>query len=359
MSIDMKVELDQKKSDEFVEKMMTVLNYGAINLMTSIGYRTGLFDAMSELSPSTSHEIALKSGLDERYVREWLATMYTGGIVEYSENEGTYYLPKEHAQWLTREATPNNIAVTAQWIAVLAGVEDKIVECFKNGGGVHYEHFSRFNEVMADESHQTVIVPLFDELLPLVPGLIQKLREGIDVLDLGCGSGKAIKAMAKEFPNSRFSGYDFLPEVVEKARSKAKQMGLENITFEARDAAKIDDVEKFDLITTFDAIHDQAEPEKVLSNIYTALKNDGDYFMQDIAGSSHLHNNTDHPLAPLLYATSTMHCMTVSLAQGGKGLGTMWGKELACEMLAQAGFTDVSVKELPHDPINYYYIVKK
>ncbi|MGI9534128.1 MAG: class I SAM-dependent methyltransferase [Thermodesulfobacteriota bacterium] len=359
MSADIKVELDQTKSEQFVEKMINVLNYGAINLMISVGYRTRLFDVMSELPPSTSHEIAESSGLDERYVREWLATMFTGGIIEYDEDDERFTLPNEHAAWLTRKATPNNIAVTAQWLPVLAGVEDKIVDCFKSGGGVHYEHYGRFNEVMADESNQTVIVPLFDQLLPLVPGLIERLRDGIDVLDLGCGSGKALKAMAREFPNSRFTGYDFLPEVVEKAQIKAHEMGLKNINFEAKDASKIDDFQKFDLITTFDAIHDQADPEKVLSNIFNALKDDGDYFMQDIAGSSYLHHNANHPLAPLLYATSTMHCMTVSLAQGGKGLGTMWGKELACEMLEHAGFSSVEVKELPHDPINYYYIVRK
>ncbi|MGI9553484.1 MAG: class I SAM-dependent methyltransferase [Thermodesulfobacteriota bacterium] len=359
MTSDKNVEFEQVKSDQFAEKLVTILNYGAVNLMISVGYRTGLFDVMSELPPSTSHEIAEESGLDERYVREWLATMFTGEIIEYNEENKSFSLPKEHAAWLTRKATPNNIAVTAQWLPVLAGVEDKIVECFKNGGGVHYEHYNRFNEVMADESYQTVIVPLFDELLPLVPGLTEKLNKGIEVLDLGCGSGKALKAMAKEFPNSNFTGYDFLSEVTERALNKAKEMEIGNIHFEAKDAAKVDDNKKFDLITTFDAIHDQADPGKVLSNIFNALKDDGVYFMQDIAGSSYLHHNAQHPLAPLLYATSAMHCMTVSLAQGGEGLGAMWGKELACDMLKEAGFTQVEVKELPHDPINYYYIVKK
>ena len=351
--------INQEKSDQFADKMMTILNYGAINVMISIGYRTGLFDIMNDLPPSTSHDIALRTGLDERYVREWLAAMFTGGIIEYNEENQTFTLPGEHSAWLTRKATPNNIAVTAQWLSVLAGVEDKIVDCFYSGGGVHYEHYGRFNEVMADESYQTVIVPLFDELLPLVPGLIEKLEKGIEVLDLGCGSGKALKAMANHFPNSNFTGYDFLDEVVDRAHGKAKEKGLSNIHFEAKDAAKINDNKKFDLITTFDVIHDQADPDTVLANIYNALKDDGVYFMQDIAGSSYLHQNTEHPIAPFLYTISTMHCMTVSLAQGGKGLGTMWGKELACDMLKNAGFTEVEVKELPHDPINYYYIVKK
>jgi len=353
------VNINQQRSDQFAEKMVTILNYGALNVMISIGHRTGLFDTMSELAPSTSHKIAIQAGLDERYVREWLGAMATGGIVEYDKDEDTYSLPAEHAAWLTRKASPNNIAVTAQWLSVLGDVEDKIVDCFKNGGGVHYEHYRRFNEVMSEESSQTVIAPLFDHLLPLAPGLPEKLEAGIKALDLGCGSGFALIEMAKEFPNSTFKGYDLLPEAVERAKSRADEYGLDNITFEVTDAAEFDDVKEYDLIMTFDAVHDQADPERVLSNIYRALKDDGLYFMQDIKGSSYVHNNMDHPLAPFMYTISCTHCMTVSLAQNGKGLGAMWGKELACDMLRDAGFNKIEVRELGHDPINYYYIVNK
>jgi len=354
-----KVLTDQTKSEAFAEKMMTILNYGSLNLMISIGYRTGLFDVMDNLPPANSEEIAKESGLNERYVREWLAALYTGGIIEYNPKDATYHLPGEHAVWLTRRSTPNNFAVTTQWLGLLGSVEDEVVECFKNGGGVPYESFHRFNEVMADESHQNVVAPLFDIILPIVPGLIQRLQSGIDVLDLGCGSGLVLKELAKAYPNSKFTGYDFLNEAVVDANKSVQDLGLTNIKFLKKDVAKIDDVKKYDLITTFDAIHDQADPDAVLKNIFCALKDDGTYFMQDIKGSSHVHKNIDHPIAPLLYTTSTMHCMTVSLAQGGKGLGAMWGKELACEMLKNAGFTKIDVKELSHDPINYYYIINK
>jgi len=311
------------------------------------------------IPPANSEEIAKESGLNERYVREWLAALYTGGIIEYNPEDATYHLPSEHAVWLTRRSTPNNLAVTTQWLGLLGSVEDEVVECFKNGGGVPYESFNRFNEVMADESHQNVVAPLFDIILPIVPGLIQRLQSGIDVLDLGCGSGLVLKELAKAYPNSKFTGYDFLNEAVVDANKSVQDLGLTNIKFLKKDVAKIDDVKKYDLITTFDAIHDQADPDAVLKNIFCALKDDGTYFMQDIKGSSHVHKNIDHPIAPLLYTTSTMHYMTVSLAQGGKGLGAMWGKELACEMLKNAGFTKIDVKELSHDPINYYYIINK
>ncbi len=352
-------QFDEAKSDKFADKLVTMLNHGAVNLMISIGHRTALFDVMSGLPPSTSHEIAEASNLNERYVREWLGAMVTGEIIDYNPESKTYFLPKEHAAWVTRDATPNNIAVTAQWIAVLGSVEDKIVDCFSEGGGVPYEAFERFHEVMSDESHQTVIVPLLDQTLPLIPGLKERLDEGIAVMDVGCGSGFALVHMAKEFPNSRFTGYDISREAVERGNTLASEQGLSNVNLIAKDVAEIDEERIYDFITTFDAVHDQADPQRVLSNISKALKDDGVYLMQDIAGSSHVHNNMDHPLAPLLYTTSCMHCMTVSLSQNGKGLGAMWGKELATEMLNDAGFTQVEIKQLEHDPINYYYIIRK
>jgi 2-polyprenyl-3-methyl-5-hydroxy-6-metoxy-1,4-benzoquinol methylase len=314
---------------------------------------------MSEMEPSDSDEIAERAGLNERYVREWLGAMVTGEIVEYNPESGTYHLPGEHAAWLTRKAAPNNIAVSTQWFSVAGSVEDMIVECFKNGGGVPYEAYNRFNEVMSEESHQTVVVPLFDHLLPLIPGIKEKLEAGIDVLDVGCGSGFALVEMAKTYPNSRFTGYDLLPEAIERGRANAKEYGLTNIAFEARDVSGFSEEKKYDLITTFDAVHDQADPGRVLSNIYRALKDDGYYFMQDIKGSSRVDKDMSNPLAPFLYTVSCMHCMTVSLAQNGKGLGAMWGKETALDMLRQAGFAKIEIKELPHDPINYYYIIGK
>ena len=352
-------ELDRARSEAFAERMIGVLNDGAIALMTSIGHRTGLFDAMSGLPPSTSEQIASASGLNERYVREWLAAMVVGRIVEHDPEKKTYRLPPEHAAFLTRAASPDNLAVTARFIPLMGSVEDGIVERFEKGGGLPYSSFPRFHEVMAEDSGQTVVAALTDHILPLVPGLTERLEGGIDVMDVGCGSGRALNLMARTFPNSRFVGYDFSEEAISRARAEAGERGTANLRFEVKDAAALDEKERYDLITTFDAIHDQAMPAAVLNGIADALKGDGVYLMQDIAGSSHLHNNMDHPVGPLLYTISTMHCMTVSLAQGGEGLGTMWGEEKATEMLKEAGFKEVEVKRLPHDFQNRYFIAKK
>jgi 2-polyprenyl-3-methyl-5-hydroxy-6-metoxy-1,4-benzoquinol methylase len=351
--------LNQERSDAFAERLLGILNDGALSVMISIGHRVGLFDAMRDQSPSTSTEIAEAAELNERYVREWLGAMLTGGIVECDEEGQRFSLPPEHAAWLTTKATPNNVAVFAQYIPLLGTVEDDILECFRRGGGLPYARYKRFNEVMAEDSGQTVVAALIGQILPLVPGLIEALQYGISVLDAGCGSGRALNLMAREFPNSHFVGYDLLEEAIEAGRTEAERLGLTNVTFEQHDLTVYEWPDQYDLITAFDAVHDQARPDRVLATIARALKPDGVFLMQDIAASSHMHENRDHPVGPLLYTISCLHCISVSLSQGGMGLGAMWGREVACDMLRAAGFSEIQVTQLPHDFQNNYFIASR
>ena len=352
---------DANRAEVFAGRMLETLNSAAIAVMMSVGHRTGLFDTLAELDTPMSHELAEAAGLNERYVREWLGAMTTGRIVEYEPATGSYHLPPEHASWLTRAASPDNLAVTAQWIPTLAAVEDDIVECFREGGGVPYERFGRFHDVMAEESAQTVLSVLFSHILPLVPGAEEKLEAGISAMDLGCGRGRALLMLAERFPASSFVGYDLSPDAVAFASSQAVDRGLQNVRFEARDLSTFDieaEPEAFALVMTFDAVHDQARPLAMLRGIRRSLTSDGVYLMQDIQGSSHVHQNMEHPGGPLMYMISCMHCMTVSLAQGGDGLGAMWGEEKARELLAEAGFASVDVHLLEHDPFNAYFVVR-
>lgn len=353
---------DPAKAEAFSGRLLTALNHGALCLMISIGHRTGLFDTMRDRPASTSKEIASRAGLNERYVREWLGAMVTSGVVEVGVETHRYSLPPEHAGFLSRAAAADNFAVFTQYIAVLGAVEDDIVACFQQGGGVPYARFARFHEVMAEDSGQSVLSSLETHILPLVPALTDRLQEGISVLDVGCGRGLIMTRLAELYPNSRFRGTDLSDEVIEYARSAAAGRGLTNIEFTAGDASRFDrdaDPEAFDLITTFDAVHDQANPMNVLKGIHRALKPDGVYLMQDIRGTSHAHTDIDHPMGTFLYTISCMHCMTVSLAQGGEGLGAMWGEEKTHDYLRKAGFRSIQTHRLDHDIQNNWYVVRK
>jgi SAM-dependent methyltransferase len=212
---------------------------------------------------------------------------------------------------------------------------------------------------MAEDSSSVQDATLIDVTLPLVPGLIERLRQGIDVADVGCGSGHAANLMAEAFPRSQFTGFDLSDTGIAAARLEADGKGLANARFDERDAAHLGETGRFDLITTFDAVHDQARPDLVLAGIARALRHDGVYLCVETAASSKLAENLDHPLGPFLYTMSCMHCMTVSLADGGMGLGTMWGEQTARKMLGEAGFTSIEVARLDGDIANAYIIASK
>jgi 2-polyprenyl-3-methyl-5-hydroxy-6-metoxy-1,4-benzoquinol methylase len=288
--------------------------------------------------------------------------MVTAGVVEVDPQTNRYCLPPEHAAFLSRAAGADNLAVFAQYIGLLGSVEDDVLECFEKGGGVPYSKFPRFHAVMAEDSGQSVLSSLESHILPLVPGLSARLAAGIQVLDVGCGRGRIINRLAEVYPKSRFTGMDLSSEAILFAWGEAADKRLRNVEFivtDLRDFHEKAEQEAFDLITTFDAIHDQAKPLNVLKGIHRALRPEGIYLMQDIKGSSYVHNNLGHPLGTLLYTISCMHCMTVSLAQGGEGLGAMWGEEKTHEYLHKAGFRSIEKHELPHDIQNNWYVVTK
>lgn len=353
---------DSGKAEAFAARMLGALNDASLCLMASIGHRTGLLDSMRGQAPQTSSEIAARAGLNERYVREWLGAMVTSGVVQVEGDGPRYQLPAEHAAYLTRPAGADNLAVFAQYVPVLGNVEDDIVECFRNGGGVPYSRFPRFHAVMAEDSGLSVLSSLESHIIPLVPDLAPRLGQGARMLDAGCGSGRILVRLAALFPKSRFVGTDLSKEALQIAREEAAARGLSNVEFAEADLGTFDQTaepDAFDFISTFDAVHDQGKPLNLLKGIHRALKSDGIYLMQDIKGSSHVANNISHPIGTFLYTVSCLHCMTVSLAQGGEGLGAMWGEEKTREYLERAGFSSVEKHELAHDIQNNWYVVRK
>ncbi len=350
---------DRQNAETFADRIGQILDSGAVAVMLSIGHRTGLLDLMARLPPSTSHRIASEAGLSERYVREWLAAMTTGRIVRYDPVRRTYRLPPEHAACLTRGGALGNFAVYAQYVTLVGQVQDRTLACFETGDGLGYGDFPDFHQVMCEDSNQTVVAQLFDTLLPLVPGLTRRLETGIRVLDAGCARGRALIAMAERYPHSRFTGYDLCADAIADATRDARASGSQNVHFAVRDLTHFQEQAQYDFIVSFDAVHDQKDPQDLLRRLYGALGPGGVYLMQDIGGSAHLEKNLDFPMASLLYSISCIHCTPVSLGQGGEGLGTMWGWETAQAMLREAGFAAIERHVLPHDPMNVWFVSRK
>jgi len=284
--------------------------------------------------------------------------MATGGIIEYDARSQTFVLPAEHAVCLTG-ASSRNLAANSQSLAMLAKRLAAVTACFRSGGGVPYSQFRPdFTEFM-DASWRLLYAGLLMKgFVPAVKGLPERLAAGIRVADLGCGTGHAINVMAKEYPRSDFVGYDIAADAIARARAEAQAMALPNVRFEVRDVTRLPAEPRFDLITSFDAIHDQRDPAAVLRSAATSLASDGLYLAIEPRASSNLEENIGNPFAPWMYSVSVLHCMTVSLAEGGTGLGTAWGEQTARQFLAQAGFTAVDSVDAP-GPQNTIYICRR
>ena len=335
--------------------MVRHLEGAAVSIMIEVGRRVGLFEAMATMGAVTSVEIAEKTGLSERYVREWLAAMVCGGIIEYAAGEHTYRLPREHAAGLTGSSS-RNLTGMAEMFPLMNRVIPDVADAFRTGHGVPYSAYQPdFTGLMDRRSRPRYDELLFSTYLAKPEGLISRLEAGIRVADVGCGTGYCITLMARRFPKSTFIGYDISEEGIAEARAAAR--GLANASFVVQDVRRLETPVPFDLVTAFDAIHDQADPAGVIRRVRAALAPGGTFLMLDVWASSELADNVGVPMAPYLYTMSTMHCMSVSLAGGGPGLGTAWGHQVATRMLHEAGFTDVKLFERV-DPVNSLYVAR-
>lgn len=352
-------EIDEARVEDFAERLFGFYTSGMLGYMIDLANRTGLFEALAAGS-GTSTEVAASAGLNERYVRECLGALVTGGVVTYDATTGTYTLPPEHAVCLTGTGS-QNLAPFSRGNTLLAQHVEGVARAFREGGGVPYEEFRPdFTGVMDGMSRGLFDAQLVEEILPLVDGLPARLSDGIRVADIGCGTGHSTNLMARAYPRSTFVGYDLAEDALEQARTEAADYELDNVSFEVLDVTQLPADPPFDAVFAFDAIHDQRDPATVLDRIFEALAPGGVFVMMDIKASSRLENNVGNPLAPLLYGISTLHCMTVSLAYDGAGLGTVWGEELARKMLADAGFDqDVHVHDVPDDPLDSIYVARK
>jgi 2-polyprenyl-3-methyl-5-hydroxy-6-metoxy-1,4-benzoquinol methylase len=347
---------DPAKAEAFGGQLMGVLGGGLLSLMVDIGHRTGLFAAAAQ-GWATSEQLAGRAGLTERYVREWLGAMAGSGIVEYDERAGTFRLPPEHAALLV---SPTGMAPLAVITTILAKHVTQVAQAFEEGGGVPYAAFgAEFTDAWDAVGRGVFDTMLVGAYLPLAPGLADALTAGVRVADIACGTGHALIVLARAFPASTFTGYDLDEHAIARARAEAAGAGLTNVSFEVTDVARLAGSDRFEVVFVFDAIHDQARPDEVLARIADVLVPGGLLFMREPHGADTLAGNLANPQAAILYSVSTLHCLTVSLAHGGAGIGTIFSEPRARRMLAEAGFGEPEIQPAPGVPFGAVYLARK
>jgi SAM-dependent methyltransferase len=351
-------QFDEARAEAFVGTVLT--NFGAAfaGLLTGIGDKLGLFKDLAAAGPATSAELAERTRIHERYAREWLAQMQAVGYLDYDPASGRYALPAEHAPVLAQERGPVFFGGVHQMLLGLGDALPLLVDAFRHGGGVPqaaygddwWDGMARFTASW----FENLLLPVW---IPAMPDVQRTLQGGARVADVGCGTGLALVRLAQAFPASTFVGYDLYAPWIDRARVLAKENGVDDrVTFETRDVA--DGLpDRFDVITTFDVIHDAIDPLGILRAIRSALHDDGIYVCLDINCSDRVEENAG-PLGTTFYGFSVLYCMTTSLARDGEGLGTCgFHPRLVEEYCRDAGFS--AVRQLPlENPFNNVYEVR-
>ena len=337
--------LDWGKVKEFAGMMTSDLGAAMQGALSYIGDRLGIFKSLAEAGAVTSAELAARTGLNERYLREWLGAMTAAKYISYDATSGRYSMPPEHAMILADENSPFFMGGFMQMVVPEVGMAPKLLEAFRTGKGVpQSEYPPEVFEAIERGSAPMYKHSLVRKWIPAMPQVVEALNAGGSALDVGCGSGRAVIALASAYPKARLFGYDGHAGSVERARANAKAAGVaERVTFAVVDCTKLP-AEQFDFIATFDVIHDSVDPVGLLKSIRGALKPDGTYLMVEVNVSNRLEDNIN-PMGRMMYSASTLYCMTVSLAHGGAGIGALMGEPKARELSQAAGFTQF--KRLP------------
>lgn len=330
---------DQAKLEQFVGKMVTEMGAAATAALVAVGDQLGLYKTLAKQGPATSEELAERTGTRERYVREWLANQAASGYLEYDRENKKFYLSPEQAMVFALEDSPVLLTGGFESLACLFFAKDKMVEVFKSGKGIGWgDHNPCLFSGTARFFGTSYRAHLIQEWIPALQGVQEKLEKGGKVADIGCGHGLSTLIMARAFPKSQFIGFDFHPASIEAARKNAKEQGLANASFEA---APADDFpgQGYDLVTTFDCLHDMGDPEGVAKHVYSSLSPEGAWMIVEPFAEDELVKNLN-PVGRLYYAFSTGVCTPSSLSQKvGLGLGAQAGEKRLGEVVRLGGFT--------------------
>lgn len=351
--------LDPTKVEEVADRAIGYLSGAGVSGLVYLGDRLGLYRALSQSGPSTSAQLAAKTGLHERWVREWLHGQATAGLVQYT-GDGRFELTREQAAVLADEEHPAFVAGGFALMFPLLQRWEKVFESFRTGRGVPYNDFGPDHAVAESRfSAPWMRANLVPVILAGLDGVCAKLAAGGRVADVGCGSGKALLEMARAYPKSDFHGYDSAPLAIGFAEANLAKSGVGNVTFHHAAANALPPDASFDFILTWDCLHDMTDPAGAMRAIRSAIKPDGTWLIVDINGRPTPEENYAHPLGGLLYSFSVLDCLACSTCEeGGAGLGTLGLPEpVARQMTAAAGFTRFAVKDFGN-PLNSFYEVR-
>ncbi len=351
------VPLDQEKLEAFVERIVLDVGTAMRGGLMYIGDRLGIFAALAESGQVTAAELAQRTGLDERYLREWLGAIATAEYLEHDSEGDSYFLPPEHALALADEEFPFFTGGLLQMIVPTVTVAPQVAEAFKRGSGVTQDRYlSDMYEAIERLTAPWYKHHLVQAWIPAMPDVQEKLELGGSACDVGCGSGRAPITLARAFQTAQVEGYDVHAGSIERARANAQAEGVaDRVTFTVADGAELPQG-RFDFVSTFDVVHDSVDPVGLMSAIRGALREDGTYLMLEMNASGKVDENRN-PLGKFLYSVSTLYCMTTSLAHGGAGIGACMGEEKARQLGYAAGFT--RFRKLPiEDPFSVLYELK-
>lgn len=344
--------MDREALQAGIWRWFEMVSAARVVVLAALADETGILDALASTGSATSEEVAAIAGTDPRYTLEILAGLAAGKLISYA---GPHFeISPEQAALLTDPDNPYYLVAHAQLLRIDVGMFKQLADRVVNGGGLRpgdygsdiWIHGPRLNG-----PSQRVLLPR--KWLPSVPDLVAKLESGIDVADVGCGSGISTSTMARAYPGSRFVGFDVVPEAIERARREAK--GLDNASFEQLSIYELPH-DSFDFILCFDVLHDLGDAVAALLSMRLSLRSSGQLLVVEPSASSNIARNLEHPLGALFYGVSTFYCLPSSIADGGHGYGTAWGREALLEAVGDAGFSKCD--ELPiANPFNAFYLV--
>jgi 2-polyprenyl-3-methyl-5-hydroxy-6-metoxy-1,4-benzoquinol methylase len=357
MTAQVKGSLNPQRLDAFSKRLVSDYAATLRSALNHIGDKLGIFAAMKDGEWVSVAELAKRTGLNERYLTEWISAQTAGEYIEYDAAAQKYRLPAEHAAFLADETSDFFAGGLLAMPVPLMSVAPQIEEYFVKGGGLsHDNHHPGMTQATERFTLPFLRAHLAKDWIPQMSDANEKLKVGGRAADIGCGAGMAAIIMAKAFPKSKVVGYDNHAPSIERARENAKKDGVSNVSFEIADGSTMSSKDKFDFVTTFDVIHDMADPLGGLKTIKQMLAPAGTYMMLEMNASDKLEENIS-PFHSFLYSISTLYCMTVSLAEGGAGIGTCMGERRAASLAREAGFSHFRKLQQVH-PFNVVYELK-